>query len=160
MKIQRRSPLTLALLGALALASGCGPRDEVWDAAALPPTTHALTGAAALVDAPAERVLLLPVEKDLALDPVSIPIGRGYAASGVTGARSRLVVLSRGDVPRRKADDDKPRLSVIDGGSSPRLVARYDLADPLSGLAIDPEARFAVVFPGDADGSFVENPNE
>lgn len=155
----RHSPFAFALLLALPLA-GCGGRDPVWDAAPEGLLAHGLSDAAAVIDTSGERALVLPVESDLTLSPVSVPIGRGYASSATTADGEHLVVLTRGDVPRLKPDDQGPRLSLLQSGAAPGLVHDYDLADPLSGLALDPASRFAVVYPSSADSSFVENPNE
>src|SRR5512132_3561736 len=154
-----RSSLTLGPLVA-ALLLGCGGRDAVWDAPPSNVAVHALQGSAAFVDATAERVLLTPVEQDLTLSPVSIPMRRGFASSVATPDGSALLVLARGDVPREEPDDQGPGLAMIDGGASPRLLRTYDISDPLSGLAMDPEGHFAVIYPAAADSSFVANPNE
>lgn len=155
MKPSLRSLLVFSLL-----LPACGGREEVWNQSVYGPVTHGLQGSVALIDVNAERALLLPIEKDLTVDPVSIPIRRGYAASATTEGGAELLVLSRGDVPRVDPDDQGPSLAVLSGGTSPRLLDEYELSDPLSGLAIDPEGRFAVVFPSAADASFVANPNE
>jgi hypothetical protein len=151
--------LTTATLLA-ALLPGCGDRDAVWTNAPTPVIAHGLSGSAAFVDVDAERVLLTPVEQDLTVSPVSVPMRRGYATSQTTPDGSALLVLARGDVPREKPDDHRPGLAMIDGGNTPHLLRTYDISDPLSGLAIDPEGRFAVIYPSAADSSFVANPNE
>jgi hypothetical protein len=151
--------LTLVSLFA-ALLPGCGDRDAVWDTRPTSVAAHALQGSAAFVDVTADRVLLTPVEQDLTLSPVSVPMRRGFASSVATPDGSALLVLARGDVPREKPDDQGPGLAVIDGGASPGLLRTYDISDPLSGLAMDPEGHFAVIYPSAADTSFVANPNE
>jgi hypothetical protein len=142
-----------------ALSAGCN-RDPVWTMPPGPANALGLTGAAALVDAAGQRVLMIPVRKDLTIDPVSVPIGRGYAASSVTPDGSRLLVLTQGDVPLTNTMDEPPALTVIQGSTHPGLVNSYPISDPLSGLAIDPLGRFAVVYPSAADSTFVQNPNE
>jgi hypothetical protein len=157
------SPLRRSLTAAFlftAVLPGCGDRDAVWSAAPTPVTAHGLAGAAAFVDVNAERVLLTPVAQDLTISPVSVPMRRGFATAEATPDGSALLVLARGDVPRQKADDQKPGLAMIDGGTTPHLLRTYDISDPLSGLAIDPEGHFAVIYPSAADSSFVANPNE
>lgn len=144
-------------------ASACGARDGEWSAyvnnAPLP--TVGLTGAVAIIDHSADRVLMLPVEGDLSLASTSIPIGPGFAAARSQSDGTRLYTLSRGTVPRRKTTDAGPSLQVIDGTSNPKALAKYELSDPLSGLEIDPHAQFAVVFPSASDTqTFVQNPNE
>jgi hypothetical protein len=151
------------VLGLLAIAGavGCDDRDPVWDAyVEQPATALAMNTAVAVVDAPAQRALVLPVDADLQLSPASLPIGQGYAASAATPDGRHLLVLSRGVVPRRTADDEGPSLSMIAASPAPQLVHRYELGDPLARLAVDPESRFAVAFPSSDDGTFVHNPNE
>ncbi len=153
-----RAGLVLATVGT---TLGCGERDEIWDAhidgnvVAL-----GLTNAAAIIDAPANRALLLPVNGDKSLAPTSLSIGKSFAAAKTTVDGSRLMVLSLGIVPRRTAEDEGPSLTVIADTTPPSVKHRYELSDPLSGIAIDPESEFAVVFAGASDTSFVQNPNE
>ena len=160
MSADRASFLLLPALLLFAGGTGCRARDPVWDTDPGTPPAYGLEGSAALVDDAAHRAVMLPVAGDLTISPVSIPIGRGLAASAVTADASKLVVLSHGDVPRTTPDAQAPSLTVIDGSTAPALLATYPLSDPLSGLALDPQARFAVVYPSPADTAFVENPNE
>jgi hypothetical protein len=154
----RASLVAFAAIGA-ALSAGCS-RDDVWSTTPGPLVAQGLTGAAALVDSTANRVLLIPVRGDLTIDPRSVPIGHGYASSGVTADGGKLLVLSHGDVPRTMTTDQAPSLTVVGGSTSPGLLGAYPLSDPLSGIALDPEAEFAVIYPSAADSAFVENPNE
>lgn len=144
----------------LLLFAGCGGRGEIWDKTASLPAIHGLSGSVALLDVSAERAMMIPVNGDLTIDPVSIPIRRGFAASSPARGGSSLLVLCRGDVPREDPSDQGPSLTVIDGGVSPKLVASYTLSDPLSGLSVDPEGRFAAVYSSPYDDAFVSNPNE
>jgi hypothetical protein len=147
----------------LPLVSGCGQRDEAWDAplgGGPEVSVHAMSGAAALVDVYADRVIFASPETEDSLALTQAPIDHGYAASVPTTGGDKLVVLTRGDVPRRRADDQGPSLTVLDTKVSPPSATRYDLADPLSGLAMDPRSEFALVYPSTADSSFVQNPNE
>ncbi len=158
---------SMVATGALALAftlavSGCDDDEtSVWDESiASPIRAIGLEGSAALIDAPANRVLMLAVEDDQVLVPHSIPVAEGIAAAAATPDAARLLVLSHGVVPRREALDAGPSLSVLDGSNEPGLVATYRLSDPLSGLVIDPQSRFAVVHASESDVAFVQNPNE
>lgn len=151
---------SFAVLLLAAALPGCGDHDPIWDLAPEALLPHGLADAAALVDTGAERALLLPVAADYTLDPVSVPIGPGYAASRTTADGQRLLLLMHGDVPRLRSTDAAPTLQVLRGGSSPGLAHSYDLGDPLSGLELDPESRFAVVYPSAADTAFVQNPNQ
>lgn len=157
-RVELYLPAVLVLGAAI---TGCDDHGEVWDAeVARPLTARGLRASAAIVDPGADRVMMLPVDAELTLDPTSIPIGRQFAAAEATPSGDRLLVLSRGDAPRRKADDEAPSLSVIDGSGRPALEARYELGDPLSGLRVDPLSRFAVIYSSPSDVAFVQNPNE
>jgi hypothetical protein len=156
-----------AMLGAWALAAliaaGCGNRDEVWSAIIPTPTTHGLNAAVGLIDAPAARLLLLSVHGDNELAFASQPLDPGLATAAPTPDGERLLVLARGVVPRRTADDAPPTLSVFGGGlgTPAGLLGRYPLSDPLSGMSVDPESRYAVLYSSAADAaSLVQNPNE
>ena len=71
--------------------------------------------------------------------------------------KDRLFVLSQGEQPRRKKDDELPRLTVIDT-APPRVTSTYDLSDPFSGLSLDPEGQWAIVHQGEGllEGSLGE----
>lgn len=139
---------------------GCD-REPVWDAdVPRPAKAFGLDSAVAVIDAPTDRVLLLPVRGELELAPAALPIGKGFAAAATTPDRLRLVTLSRGIVPRRTGEDEGPSLSLIAATPEPAIVDRYELSDPLSRIAMDPESRFAVAYPAPGDGTFVHNPNE
>lgn len=157
----RRSHLSLGALTAL-LGLACGEQAPVWtqplpgDAPLL-----ALQSAAVVIDATAERALVLQAEADLSLSTSSAPLGRNIPPSGVavTPDRSQVVVLSRGDVPRRTPRDQGPALHLL-GGDPPAVQRRYELSDPLSTLTLDPASRYAVLSASSNDSSFVSNPNE
>lgn len=161
---------TLLATSLFVLVTGCGQRDESWNTPldyTSPVAVHGLTAGVAIVDPLAERVIYASPEKEDRLVFLQAEMDRGYAASLPTADGNKLVVLTRGDVPRRRADDQGPSLSVIDLSVNPALDAdgapaktRYDLADPLSGLALDPTAEFALVYPITTDTTFVQNPNE
>ena len=150
------------LLAGAALSLGCEDDDEIWDAVpSTPVEARAMRAAVGIVDAEAQRVLVLPVDGDLALDPLSVPTGPGYASSAVTSDGSKMLVLSRGVVPRRRAEDAGPTLAVIEVATSDaKLGAVYPLADPVSGIAVDPQSEIAVLHATAADVAFVQNPNE
>ena len=156
----RTPDLALSAALAAALVSGCRQRDPVWDTSPGVLVAHGLATGAALVDDPAHRALLLPVLGDLTLAPVSVPLGHDVAASGATADGSRLVVLSRGDVPRTRSTQQAPGLTVIDGSGAGAPPVTYPISDPLSGLALDPASTFAIIYPSAADDAFVQNPNE
>ncbi|HVY44587.1 MAG TPA: hypothetical protein VHB21_01860, partial [Minicystis sp.] len=151
------------LFGALAapLACGCAARDSIWDT---PPVTTAELGlgdAVVVVDGEAARAVVLSIaDGSLGLATTSVPIGRGFAASATTTDLAKALVLTRGDPSPEGVDDETPTLSVLAGGAAPGLATAYPLSDPLSGLAVDPLGRYAVVYTAPGDSEFVSNPNE
>lgn len=158
----RRAAALASACGALLLA-GCDDRAAVWDAPLPPPNAFGLEGAVGLVDAPAERLLLMTVAGDSELSAAAHRLGPGYANARTTPDGRRLLVLSRGVVPRQTAEDDPPTLSVFRGafGVEPGPTARYVLTDPLSGLTVDPDSKYAVIYPSATDtAAFLQNPNE
>lgn len=142
-------------------ALDCGGRDAKWDAeledSDYPPQAIGLTGSVAVYDRLLDRVLMLTSGSDLELGGGSIAVGKNLATMKPSAARDKLYVLSRGVQPRVNPDDELPSLTVIEGDSSPKRTARYELTDPLSGLAVDPLGEWVVVY--DA-GGVVVNPNE
>jgi hypothetical protein len=143
---------------AVLLLSACGGRPDAWDAPVeLPLTREGLSGSVALIDPALDRVLMLTATSAGRLRSTPLPIGKGVVTVASSPKKDKLFVLARGVQPRRNPGDELPSLSVIDGGLKPTLLARYELTDPLQGLAIDPQGRWAVVH--DA-GGVVVNPNE
>ena len=160
MRTSIRALCAATALGALA-TSACGGRDPVWDdSAAGQVQALGLEASVALVDRGAGRLLMLPVEAGQKLAPTSIPLPEGFAKAAVTADRKHLLALSRGVVPRRRAGEAGPAAVVVSGGPDPSVEHTFDLSDPLSGVALDPESQFAVLYPTAADSPFLENPNE
>jgi len=146
----------ISCLGLVALA--CGGRPDAWDAPGeLPVTSVGLSGSVAVLDEPLERVLFLTSPAGQQLSVTDARVGKNVVSATPSGDRTKLFVLSSGVQPRRNPDDERPSLSVLDGSISPKLVSRYTLTDPLQGLALDPQGKWAVVY--DA-GGIVVNPNE
>ena len=156
----------LARLAALAplaaLTAACGDRPEVYDAPIRNVSSHGLEDRVALLDDGAHRAVLLTPGAGQELDRASVPVGKSVVRAEVSADRKRLFVLSAGDVPRRRNDDERPSLTVIEGGAH----RRFELESPHSGFAIDPEGRYVALFAAAAAGgggsqtAFVENPNE
>ena len=147
-----------AWLGLALLAAACGGRPEAWDARVeLPLETVGLTGSVAIIDPPLDRAVMITATGDRGIRTEPLRVGKNVATVGTSVDQSTLFVLARGVQPRRKPADERPSLTVIDGGTNPSVKARYTLTDPLQGLAVDPEGRWAVVY--DA-GGIVVNPNE
>jgi hypothetical protein len=167
--------MTMRRLGAIALSTvtvllllGCGERDDVWDQPVASNTggggelvvTHGLRSSAALVDVGAERVIFASAADARTLAFSAIATDRGYATSVPTRDGEKLVILSRGDPPPQRKDDQLPSLAVVNSLARPLTATRFELSDPLSGLELDPTSEYAVVYPTAADTSFVQNPNE
>jgi hypothetical protein len=162
--------LALAIMAAaLALAvavGGCGDRPPAWSEPASLDQTFGLTGGVAIVDAPADRVVLLipGAGQSLRIEPVAV--GRHILTVMPSPQGNKLFVLSAGHRAKigDNEADEKPSLSVIEPGAA-ALVRRYELAaltDPLAGLAVDPiEERWAVMYAATGPNqAFVQNPNE
>ncbi len=152
-----RTALAALLLATFALGA-CGDRPDVWDTRADGVRAVGLHSSIALVDDAAHRVLVASPVSGVALARRSVPIGKGVATALPSADRRRLFVLCSGDVPRKKADDQGPSLTIVeDGGAASR---RIELQTPLSGLAIDPAGRWVVIYPAGNGRTFVENPNQ
>lgn len=151
----------LGLLGALSAAlvgSACGDRDEVWEDAPSSTTVQGLTDAVVFVDDAAHRLLVVKPLADGAVERRSYPLGERVVATQVSADRRRLVLLTAGEQPRKKADDEKPALFVLEDG----VLRSFPLEAPHSAVALDPEGRWIAVSAAPSSGSFgfVENPNE
>ena len=158
--MNRNHNSTAALLLCATIATvtmACG-RDEVWETTANDAQAIAMSDSVALVDFSASRLLTLAPSDDLSLQQKHYPLNEGYVNAVATPDGNRLLVLSRGVVPRQRASDAGPMLQVLDGPSSPAF-RQYPLSDPLSGIALDPQSKFAVLYPL-GDSAFVQNPNE
>jgi hypothetical protein len=155
----------VAVLGALA-ATACGDRPESYDAPVDAVRAFALTDRVAVLDRRANRVALLTPKAGQELDRSFVAIGRGAIHADVSPDQKRLFVLSAGDVPRKKDKNERPSLTVVEGGGgpSPGAARRFALESPHSGFAIDPKGRYVALFAAPASGAvqtaFVENPNE
>jgi len=153
----------LAAAAALACA-GCGDRPAAWSQPATVNAAYGLTGAVAIVDAPADRVVLLIPGTDQSLRLESVPVGRHILTVAASPKGNRLFVLSAGHrAPVGDSEaDEKPSLMVIEPGQPVQRYVLSSLTDPLAGLAIDPiEERWAVLYADtDRTQAFVQNPNE
>jgi hypothetical protein len=146
------------------LAAGCGGRAAFWSSPlAVSPPAFDLKTEVALIDASANRVVLLSVGHDQSLTTTSVPVGVNILNAAASPDGTTLYVVSGGHRAGLGDDqpDEHPSLTVIAAGSAP---ARYDLTnvtDPLAGLAIDPAGRWVVLYPSDGNNQpFVQNPNE
>jgi hypothetical protein len=162
--------LALALLAAIAAAAvataGCGGRSAIWSEPANVDASYGLTGAVAIVDGPANRVVLLVPGADQSLRLEHVPVGGHILNVLPSPKHNKLLVLSAGHRATVGDDepDEDPSLTVIECGDAV-VSRRYELAtltDPLGGIAIDPiEERWVVLYADtDRTKAFVQNPNE
>jgi hypothetical protein len=141
--------------------SACGDRPEVYDAPVdVEVQAFALSDRVAVLDRPANRVALLTPKPDQGLDRTFVPIGKAAVRAEASPDQKRLFVLSAGDVPRKKDKNERPSLTVVEGG----VARRFELESPHSGFSIDPRGRYVALFAAPAAAgtqtAFVENPNE
>jgi hypothetical protein len=142
--------------------AACGDRPDAYDAPITSVRAFGLEDQVAIVDDGAHRVVSLIPHADQALSRASFGVGKGVIRAEASRDGKRLFVLSTGDLTRKKGSDEKPSLTVLEGG----VARRYPLESPHSGLAIDPLGRWAAVFAapasagGQAQATFLENPNE
>jgi len=159
--LHRRAALPLCLL-ATALV-GCGDRHARWaatDTSMARP--FALGDAVAIVDPTAERVLMVTTDSDLEAYGRSIPIDRQVRVSATTPDRSKLFIVTAGDAGQRPPSGktaQAPALLVLTSAPTEAL-RRYPLAEPFTGLALDPQGEWAVVYADAASSALVNNPNE
>ncbi len=136
----------------------CGGRPDHWDSEVkLPLKNVGLSGSVAVIDPSLNRALMVTGTSDRQLGFEPLRIGKNVVSVDTSPDKGTLFVLSKGVQPRRNPDDERPSLTVIDGGTEPKVFARFSLTDPLQGLAIDPQGEWVVVY--DA-GGIVVNPNE
>lgn len=146
---------TLIAWGMLLVA--CGSRDGRWDTYVESARSYGLHGSVALQDAALDRFLMVTSPKDGELDVLALPVGKNVSAVTRSADRRRLFVLSRGEYPRFRPEDERPQLTVIDGGTKPKIERTFLLDDPREKLAVDPRGEWVAAYQAD---STVVNPNE
>lgn len=139
------------------LLAACGGRDARWEAGYESTTSYGLRGAVALQDEALDRFLMVTSPTAHELDVTPITVGKNVTAVAVSPDKRRMFVLSKGQQPRYRPDDERPRLLVIDGGTRPEIESEFALDDPLTKLAIDPQGEWVAAYQAD---STVTNPNE
>src|SRR5690606_11015523 len=104
-------------------------------------------------------VLFLTAKSGNDLQAEFTPVGHNIAVMPPSTELDRLYVLSRGALPRRSDDDERPQLTIFDGNAeaADRLLRAFELDDPMQRLAVDLQGQWVAAFGGDAK---VVNPNE
>jgi hypothetical protein len=118
-------------------------------------------------------VVILTSPKDQELATRMLPVGHDIAGMQADSRGQRLFVWSNGDLLRENASDERPSLTVIDGGGwrpekaadptservyrEPFTVARYELEAAVRSIEVDPLGEYAVLR---VSGSVVDNPNQ
>jgi hypothetical protein len=152
--------VTTLALGAFAVGA-CGDRPDEYDAPIADGQalqTLALENEVAVVDRLAHRVVLLTPRLGQELDRKTLTTGKGVLRAEASPDRKRLFVLSAGEIPRRKPDDEKASLTIIEDGRADIVP----LESPHSGFAVDPLGKYVALFaaPAQPQTTFIENPNE
>jgi hypothetical protein len=140
------------------LVLGCGGRPASLDAPFLPLEPVGLDNAAVVVDPTLNRALVMTSPGGLELKLDALPVGQGVTKVKASPDCKRLFVLSRGVSPRRNPQDERPRLTVIDTDGGPKVARVYEFNDPLSGLELDPDNQWAVLYVTSNDSRPVSNP--
>ena len=135
----RRAALA-ALLGALAAA--CGDRPDAYDVRIAGVAALGLEDRVAVIDDNAHRVLFAAPHAGQDLERFSVAVGKRIVRAEVSPDGKRLFVLSAGELPRRKPEDEGPSLTIIEASG----VRRIPLDAARSGIALDPLGRYAALF--------------
>ncbi|HTM46059.1 MAG TPA: hypothetical protein VL137_13955 [Polyangiaceae bacterium] len=157
--------LTLSVAG-LPVMAGCGGRDSKWDAEPISASdlkVVALSDSVVVADPALNRVLVLAGSSRGELQLSNAPIGQGLLSLWAVPGADRVLALSAGVQPRLRSSDEKASLTVVSGGLSAKVVARYELEQAFSKITVDPQGQW-VVLAGDDKASgnsgAVVNPNE
>jgi hypothetical protein len=142
------------------LLLGCGGRPASWDAPFTATSAVGLDNAVIVMDPTLDRALVLRSPATLALEESEIPVGQTVVKAQASPDGKRLFVLSRGVWPRKNPSDERPRLTLVETDPTPHVVKTYEFGDPLSGLVVDSENEWAVLYVTSADSRTVTNPNE
>jgi hypothetical protein len=146
---------------ALALL-GCGERPDEWERSFQSGGSVGLANSVAVVDQSLHRVMFLSSPGGLELSARYVPVGKAVTRLQASRDGTELFVLSRGVWPRRHPDDEKPRFTVIEtAGGEPHVVRDDELSQALSGLVVDEDGEWAVIYDsGASSAAYVTNPNE
>ncbi len=156
-----KNALAPAFLGATVLINiaGCEDRPTSWD---IPPQISqrvALPDGVALIDNASHSVHWLRTGANSSLTVTRKPVGIDVVRADASRDGTRLYALANGVQPRRSAADLRPALYAFDT-SNGESVGVHSMSSPQSGLAIDPEGKYVVVYSTGASNAIVNNPNE
>jgi hypothetical protein len=143
MKGLERSAVRSVFLALFAATVACGDRPDEYESAIASVAALGMEDRVALIDDGAHRVLFLAPRAGQELARETVRVGRGIVRAEVSPDGKRLLVLSAGELPRRKPEDEGPSLTIVESGA---VVRRIPLDAPRSGIAIDPLGRFAALF--------------
>jgi hypothetical protein len=157
-----KAPLYVGILGGV-VAMGCGEREAKWDAP-LPENGQAkwvgLSDAVAISDDGLERIVFVAAKDSESISTSDVQVGKNLRRLIKDPTGDRIYALSAGEIPREDPEDQKPSLSVIDGGAEAELFQRYELDGVYTDLTLDPEGQWVVLMGSDEGENTVTNPNE
>jgi hypothetical protein len=91
----------------------------------------------------------------------AVKVGKNLRSLVKDLTSDRVYALSAGEIPREDPEDQKPSLSVIEGGAEAALFQRYELDSVYSNVTLDPEGEWVVLMQeSSGEGNTVTNPNE
>jgi len=159
--------LTLLGVACACLMVSCRGQSKYWtEPVATSGVTFGLAGGVAVVDDVDHRVVILTGTADQGLASQSFAIGHNFASAATSADGLTLFVLTTGDQPVQTKSDQLPQLTVIQFAPmtfqvQPKFPKVYQMAEPVSNLAIDPLGHYAVGYEGPgAAAAFAQNPNE
>jgi hypothetical protein len=157
----KRLSVDVFVLGmGLVAVTGCGGRSGGWDRSAERAQAFGLTGAVAISDPDVNRVMLLTTDADRHLTVTPVATQRGTQTVMVAPDRSKLFVVTNGDGEARPPAGQTAQgaaLEIVQPGTGSTL---YPLSEVLTGLALDPQGQWAVLYADKQSNAFVRNPNE
>jgi len=142
------------------LLFGCGGRPDYFDQPFVADQAIGLDNAVVVPDKLLNRALVLTSPGALQVKVDALPVGRNLSVMKASSDGKRLFVLSRGVTPRRNPEDEQPRLTVIETDPTPRIVRSYEFNDSVSGIELDPQNEWAVLYVTPDDSRPVSNPRE
>ncbi len=138
------------------LLAACTERSEVWSTSTNL-SVQGLRSSAVVLDEDASRAVILHATSATETSRSYATLGKNVLTTAISPDKSRLFVLSAGDLPRRNPDDESPRLTIFESDGTSRSI---DLPSTLSQIAVDPLGQWVVIYAGSDSTAFTFNPNE